>query len=165
MSVIEDIEILLQREGATIIRELQALMVSTGANASGRTSKSLVNDVTSTGTRVTMQVSGGIGWEFVEQGRGRTKRKGRGELRGIIKQWITDKGITPDDGMSKDTLAFLITRAIHQRGTLLHLLQERRAIYTAVLTEDKLSKISEQIYNRIGTVAQDKLVANIKALR
>lgn len=45
-------------------------------------------------------------------------RKGTepGELKAIIRKWIDDKGISPKDGISKDSLAFLITRKIHRDG-------------------------------------------------
>jgi hypothetical protein len=37
----------------------------------------------------------------------------------VIKKWIDVKGITPD-GISRDSLAFLITRKIHREGTTIY---------------------------------------------
>lgn len=161
---VEQLAALFQKEGDAIIRDLRALMSSTGANASGKTSASLLNEVTATEGSARMLITGGTGWAFVEQGRGRTRRKGNGQLRGIIKQWIDDKGIQPEEGMTKDTLSFLITRAIHSRGTLLYLLQERREIYTAVLTEDRLKKVEELAKERVTSAVESQLLKNIKAL-
>jgi hypothetical protein len=150
------IEKLLEREGAKLILELQAMMVSTGANASGRTSKSLEVITRNTDTSVGMSIQGGIGWKFVEQGRGATRRSGDGAVYKAIKQWIDDKGITPETGVSKDALAFLITRAIHQRGTLLNLLGERREVYTNVITDQYIDKIVNEIGNEVQVqVASD----------
>lgn len=151
------IEKLFIKEGNEFIRDLQTMMVQTGANASGRTSSSLLNQTERTDTNVRMTVDGGIGWAFVEQGRGATRNGGRGQLRGIIRQWIDDKGITPDEGMTKDTLAFLITRAIHNRGTLLHFLGERREIYTAVITESAIT----QLLNNTGSIMEKEISTDL----
>lgn len=163
MPVTTEIAKVFEAEGAEFIRQLQALMISTGANASGRTSKSLLNEITTTDTRARMQITGGIGWAFVEQGRARTRRKGNGALRGIIAQWIKDKGIQPEAGMTVDTLAFLITRAIHARGTLLHVLGERREIYTAVLTQQAIENVVQRASNNVVAVIENTLYQNIKA--
>ena len=53
---------------------------------------------------------------FVDKGRWATGGGGNGQLREAIKQWIDDKGITPRDNISKDSLAFLISRKIHREG-------------------------------------------------
>lgn len=165
MSIVDEITLVFEQEGAQMIRDLQALMVSTGANASGRTSASLANEVNVTPSRAQMRITGGEGWAFVEQGRGRTRRKGSGKtLRQIIREWIDFKGITPEDGMSKDTLAFLITRAIHARGTLLHLLGERREIYTAVFTEARLQKLITTASDRAASVIEGDIYNKIKSL-
>ncbi len=151
------IESILQREGDRLVLELQAMMVSTGANASGRTSQSLQVETTTTDSAVGMSITGGIGWAFVEQGRGATRRDGDGAVGRAIRQWIDDKGITPDGNMTKDSLAFLITRAIHQRGTLLHLLGERREVYTNVITENSI----QAILNEIGTEIEAEISTDI----
>lgn len=55
--------------------------------------------------------------EFGEFGRGPTKNgTPPGKLRDIIREWIDVKGISPRGGISKDTLAYLITRKIHRDG-------------------------------------------------
>jgi hypothetical protein len=155
---LKKIEIQFAKEGNKFIRELQTMMIQTGANASGRTSASLLSTTSRTNTSVNLMVDGGIGWAFVEQGRGATRNKnGKGILRGIIRQWIDDKGITPDEGMTKDTLAFLITRAIHQRGTLLHFLGERREIYTTVLTESAIT----QLLDNTGSIMEKEVSTDL----
>ncbi len=44
---------------------------------------------------------------------------GKRPSRSAIRQWIDDKGITPD-GISKDSLAFLIQRKIGEEGTTIY---------------------------------------------
>lgn len=143
--MLERLQDILEREGARLVLELQSAMQSTGANASGKTSQSLRVTTRRTNTALNMNISGGIGWAFVEQGRGATRRSGNGAVRKAIRQWIDDKGITPDGNITKDALAFLITRAIHERGTLLHLLNERREIYTSVITENGVNEIIDKL--------------------
>lgn len=55
-------------------------------------------------------------WRYIEYGRRPTVNKGDGKLQEKILQWIDEKGITPKDGISKKSLAYLITRKIHREG-------------------------------------------------
>ena len=55
-------------------------------------------------------------WRYIEYGRRPTKVKGDGKLQEKIQRWIEEKGITPKDGISKKSLAYLITRKIHREG-------------------------------------------------
>lgn len=55
-------------------------------------------------------------WRYIEYGRRPTVNKGDGKLREKIERWIDEKGITPKDGISKKSLAYLITRKIHREG-------------------------------------------------
>lgn len=155
---------ILDAEGEKLIAELQAAMVSTGANASGETSQSLASNVSMTDNSVSWEVYGGIGWQFVEQGRAKTKASGDGSLRGIIRQWIDDKGIEPEDGISKDSLAFLITRAIHRRGTLLHFLKETREIYSNVITDQYIENVSFKIGESLAEDVADDLSKRIEKI-
>ena len=52
---------------------------------------------------------------YIEKGR----KPGKRPPRSAIRQWIDDKGITPD-GISKDSLAFLIQRKIGEEGTTIY---------------------------------------------
>lgn len=153
----QELNLLLQGEANLFIAEIRTLIISTGANASGKTANSLESKIKSTKNFSTFTITGGQGFEYIERGRGATKRKGRGALRGIIRQWIDDKGITPDKGMTKDSLAFVITRAIHQRGTLLNLLGEVREIQSAVLTENRL----DELYSNFGNLVQEQIINSI----
>lgn len=163
MSLVETIEKILLTEGESIVRDLRANMISSGANASGKTSASLLTETATTDTKAQLQISGGIGWAFVEQGRGRTRKKdGTGEVKKAIRKWIDFKGIQPEDGITKDTLAFLISRAIHTRGTLLHLLNERRDVYSSVINEDRLSRILDNVSEDITIEIQSDFLNRIK---
>ena len=55
----------------------------------------------------------------LENGRKPTENTGDGTLREKIRRWIDVKGIEPDD-ISKDSLAYLIARKIHEEGTTIY---------------------------------------------
>jgi len=159
----QEINRILNEEGANIIAEIRSLIISTGANASGKTSQSLQTKISVTKNKINFGIIGGTGFEFIEKGRGVTKKGSRkGKLKGIIRQWIDDKGITPDGKMTKDTLAFLITRAIHQRGTLYHLLGETREIQSAVLTQKRIDSVIDKVKIEIQKDFAQQLVNTFK---
>jgi hypothetical protein len=82
-------------------------------NASGSLAKSVRYEVVGGSLRV-------FAWDYIynlEYGRGPTKKNGDGELKRAIIKWIEVKNITPRDNISKDSLAFLIARKIHEQGT------------------------------------------------
>lgn len=157
------IQELLQREGDAIIRDLQSAMVSTGVNASGKTSASLLNEVRATGiSRTTMLITGGEGWKFVEQGRGATLKSQNGVLYPIIKQWVKDKGIAIPNGYTLESLAFVITRKIHQEGTYAFRMNARRDIYTSVITEERINSITSQVTKTFIANATSDVVRALK---
>lgn len=80
--------------------------------ASGNFERSIRSETTETST----QISGAMYIGAAVYGRKPTSASGPGVLRGLIRQWIDDKGIVPYDNISKDSLAFLITRHIHKFG-------------------------------------------------
>jgi hypothetical protein len=141
----DEINKILNEEGASIIAEIRSLIISTGANASGKTSNSLQANISVTKNKINFGINGGEGFEYIEKGRGATKKGRKGILKSIIRQWIDDKGIQPEGKMTKDALAFVITRAIHQRGTLLNLLGETREIQSAVLTKKRIDNVIDKV--------------------
>ena len=86
--------------------------------ASGSFEKSLRNEIKETPSRVIATMIGAHHSLFVDQGRGKTNSSSKGSptLRESIEQWIEDKRITPSDGISVKSLAFLIARKIHREG-------------------------------------------------
>ena len=99
----------------TYIKDVRESMDSKGVTASGNFNKSL----TYTQSDRELVVEGAAYAGAIEFGRKPSGGGGSGVLRGLIRKWIDDKGITPRDNISKDSLAFLITRKIHQEGTAL----------------------------------------------
>lgn len=132
------------------IAEIQGRMGSSGANASGNTSRSLRRELSEN----ELTIFGSSVFKYVEGGRGPSRKSGSSEtsLRDRIKQWIKDKGIRPD-GISADSLAFLIARKIHNEGTLIYRTNNPRDIFSTVLDENKIkslvSVIAENANNQV----------------
>ena len=82
--------------------------------------KSLKNTVTESTGRVIGVMVGADYSQFIDDGRGPTHATGpyknKVKLKDIIEEWIKVKGITPSDGISVKSLAFLIARKIHREG-------------------------------------------------
>ena len=126
-------------------------------NASGKTAASLEYVITPTGGALY-----GAGHIFVlETGRGPTLNRGGGgpSLRERIREWIDDKGITPE-GISKDSLAFLIARKIHQEGTTLHRIGGGSGILTDVINDTELQKLYDALFFELETIVTSTLLKN-----
>jgi hypothetical protein len=103
----------LKKFGESLVADISQSIEQSGVTASGNLQRSLRYEVTD--NRLT--VYGAPYAKTVEEGRGPTQKAG-GDLRSQIRRWIDDKGIIPD-GITKDSLAFLISRKIHREGTAL----------------------------------------------
>ena len=83
-------------------------------------------------------------------GRKPTTNTGDGSLRGIIRKWIDDKGITPyadknGRAVSKDSLAYLITRKIHRDGIKVPNQYNQGGLVSEVITQPKIEELLMQI--------------------
>jgi hypothetical protein len=101
--------------------DLSDSVTRSGVSASGKLAKSFRYTLDPNRLRV---YAAGY-YAAIEIGRKPTVNGGSGVLRSIIRKWIDDKGIIPKPDnqgrtITKDSLAFLITRKIHREGTLLN---------------------------------------------
>jgi hypothetical protein len=140
----------LERAGRSLITDLQASMAASGANATGKTSRSLAYSITFSPNAVQFLLTGGTGWAFVEQGRGPTKRDGNGEVFRAIKEWAAARGI-PESRVPG------IVKTIHEKGTRLHRLGIRRDIYTKIITDKRIALITEGV----GIIAERETASDI----
>lgn len=106
---------LLKSFATDTVADIRQSMDVSGVTASGKFNRSLESDVTDKEVLITgLKYAGAI-----ESGR-KPSSGGTGVLRALIRSWIDDKGIIPTGGISKDSLAYLITRKIHKEGTRLY---------------------------------------------
>ena len=103
----------LKKFGESLVTDISQSIEQSGISASGNLQRSIYYKLTD--NRLT--VYGAPYAKTAEEGRGPTQKAG-GDLRSQIRRWIDDKGIIPD-GITKDSLAFLISRKIHREGTAL----------------------------------------------
>jgi hypothetical protein len=102
---------------ASRMTDLKKSYRSEGLKASGNWERELTSNVDVSINRINIVIEGANYTEQLIRGRGKTKTSTRGNptLREAIRQWIDDKGLNPTD-ITKDSLAFLISRKIHRDG-------------------------------------------------
>jgi hypothetical protein len=107
----------LQQVGNQLVKALQSNLNRVVGRSSGALSRSIQSVVRETpkGPEViiTMLPYGPI----LDAGRGKSTKGGPQQTwRNKIEGWIDIKGITPKQGMTKEQVAFLITRKINRKG-------------------------------------------------
>jgi len=112
MSLIEQLEAWVAERKKALVSSYH----SHGLKASGNWEEELTSDVKQVGNKISVSIDGARYTEQMVRGRGASRPGGDGTLESIIREWIDDKGIQPKGDISKDTLAFLITRKIHRDG-------------------------------------------------
>jgi hypothetical protein len=135
-------------------KDLSASVINSGISASGDLAKSFREEIDPNKLRIF--AAGYVG--TAEVGRRKTVNGGNGGLREQIRRWIDQKGIIPkpnDDGkvISKDSLAFLISRKIHKQGTLLNQdggtdhygRTKPTGIITGVINDGRLDSLKKQL--------------------
>ena len=112
MTIAETVRTWLDGSKAEIIKNYDA----DNMRASGSFAKSLRVEILEQSGVIKGTLYGANHSVFVDDGRGKTTGSGNGQLKMQIRKWIDDKGITPRDKISKDSLAYLISRKIHREG-------------------------------------------------
>lgn len=148
--------------------DLTTSVNASGVTASGNLAKSFRYDLQPDRLRV---YAAGY-YSAIEIGRKKTVNGGQGVLREIIRRWIDQKGITPKPdrngrAVSKDSLAYMITRKIHREGTLLNSSGKDYAgrpkptgIITGVINDGRLNSLKKQLITSfVFQIKQD--IANV----
>lgn len=147
------IEDTIREFGEQLVTEIKQNLRREGNFASGKTENSLKVEVRE--MRLTIFAL----WHIVtlEDGRGPSTGggSGRAELKERIKEWIRMKGIQPEQGMSVDTLAFLITRKIHREGTRLYRRGGKSGVLRNVLRDER--------FERFATVIAEEMALSIES--
>lgn len=130
-------------------------------NASGKTAQSIHYEIDETEIRL----YGAKHIFALEFGRGPTSggAASGGSLRDRIRVWIDEKGITPTPGAngktpSKDSLAFLIARKIHNEGTEIFKQGGRSGILTDVINQDTLQGFYDALFYEFEAIVTSTLL-------
>lgn len=159
----------LERFGQRIVNRIREEHEARGQKASGNFSKKLKHITRGVGPFVSLEVIDGAGYSrFLEYGRGPTKTETKGEptLKERIRQWIDDKGITPeikegqDMSKAKDSLAFLIARKIHKEGTLLH--GSKSGVLTKAITQGEIKSLFNTLAVKYNTLVTSEVIDEFK---
>lgn len=131
-----------------------------GYEASGRTANSFEIEVGDNyGALIGLRSFQTIVQErLTDSGKGRqpTQNDGNGALYNSILQWIDAKGITPD-GITKESLAFLISRKIHREGTKLYR-GERQGVDLKGIRDKRI----ELFLLDAGEILKDNILTNFR---
>lgn len=136
---------ILEGYGNSTVQQIRDNLSNTGTNATGKTSTSLHYSVTDQGTKATLKVVGKPFFAVVETGRKPTPNydKPSKEFVDSIKQWAQAKGA--DTGM-----AYAIAKSIHKKGTKLFRDGGRQDIYSNVINQNLVDKISLDLLNKFA---------------
>lgn len=135
---------ILNSYGQTTIQQIQQNLSSSGTNASGKTSSSLKYTVTSEGTKATLRITGRPFFATVETGRKATPSYEPSKaFVQTIKDWAEAKGID-------SKFAYAIAKSIHKKGTKLHQKGGRSDIYSNVINQNLVDKISLDLLDRFA---------------
>lgn len=146
--------------GARLVSDIGASLDSSGSTASGKTKQSIRFEVNGNSFKLYGRAYIGA----LEFGRKPASGGGNGSLRDAIRQWIDDKGIIPN-GISKDSLAFLIQRKMNAEGDLLYRTGQNyqgqskpTQIITGVINDGRIKKLSESLLFSIIQQTKNELV-------
>lgn len=104
---------------------------------------------------ITLTIEANKNIVYLEQGRGATKKGSRGStvLFDEIVKWIEAKGIVAD--IDNERLAYAITNKINKEGY-----EGTKGLYTDVLNDDFIKKVSEQLGRNITTQLANGINSN-----
>jgi len=119
-------------------------------NASGKLKDSIRYEVVNSGE--TLRVWGEDYIYYLVHGR----KNGKRPPVKVIRQWIDDKGIVPD-GISKDSLAYLIARKIGKEGTTVFK-QGGSDLLSAIITDNLVIETRDRLQERLIALFKSELV-------
>jgi hypothetical protein len=128
-------------------------------NASGRTAASLHYEIDDKEVRL----YGAKHVFALEFGRGPTQNSGPGTLKDRIRVWIDEKGITPKPGLngkaiSKDSLAYLITRKLHREGSTLFKQGGNSGILKDVINSELENNLRKALFAEFEMIVTQQLL-------
>lgn len=145
---------ILNKYGSSTVEQIRANLSSTGTSATGKTAQSLHYQVTDNGTKATLKVLGKPYFAVVETGRKPTPEYTKPSVEFVksIKEWLAARG-------KSELSAYGIAKSIHKSGTALFRKGGRQDIYSNVINQDLIDRISLDLLNQF---AQDFKVSMVK---
>lgn len=142
--MVVDVLSILQSYGNSTVEHIRSNLSTSGTNATGKTSRSLRYEVIVEGNSTTLKIVGKPFFKVVETGRKATPQydKPSEDFVASIREWAQAKGIPG--------AAYAIAKSIHQKGTKLHQSGGRDDIFSNVVNDDLVSRISKDILDKFA---------------
>jgi hypothetical protein len=107
----------LDQLGQQFVDSLRQELDSKRISASGNLYRSVRYEIVGSGDEIGLALFWDDYGDIVDEGRGRSNRGGPNQTwRNKIVGWMNFKGISPRQGITREQLAFLITRKINRKG-------------------------------------------------
>lgn len=135
---------ILHQYGTSTVAKIRENLSNTGTTATGKTASSLRYEVTQEGTKATLKVIGKPFFAVVETGRKPTpEKKPSPDFVANIREWLQARG--------KETRpAYGIAVSINKKGTKLFRDGGRQDIYSNVINQNLVDKISLDLLNKFA---------------
>jgi hypothetical protein len=146
----EDVELIrlfLEKAREDIVK----LQASKGLKASGKSAEELRVETTATGGKL---IDGAGYFEYQERGRGATSGgKGTTPLSKLIYEWLKYRkyGLTYKNDKERQSLAYVIARKIHQKGTYTHIKGTVTGVLSEVILKEKVDGLKQALSRRYLT--------------
>jgi hypothetical protein len=148
------------------LKETQTALIENydrlGLRASGAWAESVESNYSVTASRVNAIIQANKYAYWLEHGRGETAPEKRGKLGGIILQWIEDKGITPEEGTTKESLAFLIARKIDNEGIKVPNKYNKGGLVSDIITDARINKLSQGVLGVAAAFISSNILKALK---
>lgn len=135
---------ILHQYGTSTVAKIRENLSNTGTTATGKTASSLRYEVTQEGTKATLKVIGKPFFAVVETGRKATpEKKPSKDFVANIREWLQARG--------QDTRpAYAIALTINKKGSRLFRDGGRQDIYSNVINQNLIDKISLDLLNKFA---------------
>jgi hypothetical protein len=142
--LVVDVLPILQQYGNSTVEQIRRNLAATGTNATGKTSRSLKYEVRVEANAITLKVIGRPFFNVVETGRKATPQydKPSPEFVASIQEWAKAKGVPG--------AAYAIAKSIHQKGTKLFQSGGRTDVYSSVVNQSLVDKISQDVLDKFA---------------
>ncbi len=144
---------ILKKYGQSTVSQIRENLSSTGTDASKKTSQSLRYEIISDSSTTSLRIIGKPFFAVVETGRKPTPDyKPSKQFVASIREWLKAKG-------GEEGAAYAIARTIHQKGTKLYQQGGRTDIFSNVINDSLIDKISADLLDKFA----DEFLKNVVA--
>lgn len=151
---------ILNRFGQNRVDAIKEALADNRINASGRLSDSVTYSTTRKGFTFTLEISAfSYIFSALQEGRGPTKKSGKGDLRVAIAKWVDVKPVKIPTDLTKQEFINATTNRIHKEGTELYRefgkFGQTTGELEAIFSDDELIKIQEELIEQSLTNVAD----------